>query len=89
MRYEELTWTNKGLRLSASEDGSYEWVDPADYRVAELRLLHSDGAVGTVSSERHRAQDNLLIRGDALYGLNSLVDLPEFSRAYPGQGALI
>jgi adenine-specific DNA-methyltransferase len=88
MRYEgrlELTWTNKGLRLLASDDGSYEWVDPADYRVAEVRLLHSNGVVGTVTTERNRAQGNLLIRGDALYGLTSLVDLQEFSRIYAGK----
>ena len=30
----ELTWTNKHLRLLSHEDGSYEWVPPADYRVA-------------------------------------------------------
>jgi hypothetical protein len=27
-------------RLTAHEDGSYEWVSPSDYRVAEVRLLH-------------------------------------------------
>lgn len=27
----ELTWTNKDQRLLAHEDGSYEWVSPADY----------------------------------------------------------
>jgi adenine-specific DNA-methyltransferase len=32
----ELTWTNKPLRLLANEDGSYEWVSPSDYRVAEV-----------------------------------------------------
>ena len=33
----ELTWTNKHLRLLAHEDESYEWVNPGDYRVAEVR----------------------------------------------------
>ncbi len=42
----ELTWTNKHLRLLAHEDGSYEWVPPSDYRVAEVRLLHDAGTVG-------------------------------------------
>jgi len=37
----ELTWTNKPLRLLAHEDGSYQWVPPSDYRVAEVRLLHA------------------------------------------------
>jgi hypothetical protein len=35
----ELTWTNKDKRLLAYEDGSYVWVSPSDYRVAEVRLL--------------------------------------------------
>jgi hypothetical protein len=44
----ELTWTNMHLRLLAHEDGSYEWLDPSDYRVAEVRLLHDVTTVGTV-----------------------------------------
>lgn len=81
----ELTWTNKDQRLLAEEDGSYTWVPPADYRVAEVRLLHSAGSVGTVANERNRAQDNLLIRGDSLYALSSLIELPEFEREYAGR----
>lgn len=42
----ELTWTNKHLRLLAHEDGSYEWLAPSDYRVAEVRLLHDVASVG-------------------------------------------
>jgi len=79
----ELTWTNKHLRLLAHEDGSYEWVPPSDYRVAEVRLLHDAGTVGQVSGER--AKDNLLIRGDALNALTSLIELPEFEREYVGK----
>jgi hypothetical protein len=37
----ELTWTNKHERLLAHEDGSYEWLSPSDYRVAEVRLQNS------------------------------------------------
>lgn len=81
----ELTWTNKPLRLLAHEDGSYEWVPSADYRVAEVRLLHDAGTVGTVGSDRDRANDNLLIRGDALNALISLIELPEFAREYVGK----
>src|SRR6185437_3740403 len=81
----ELTWTNKALRLLAHEDGSYEWVEPSDYRVAEVRLLHNAGAVGEVHPERQRARDNLLIRGDALHALTSLIELPEFAREYVGK----
>lgn len=81
----ELTWTNKQLRLLARDDGSYEWVPPSDYRVAEVRLLHDAGAVGSIAPERDRAKDNLLIRGDALNALTSLIELPEFAREYVGK----
>lgn len=79
----ELTWTNKDKRLLAHEDGSYEWVSPADYRVAEVRLLHDVETVGEVG--KVRAVDNLLIRGDALNALTSLARLPEFSKEYLGK----
>ena len=79
----ELTWTNKHLRLLAHEDGSYEWVSPTDYRVAEVRLLNDVTAMGEVG--RDRAADNLLIRGDALNALTSLAKLPEFAREYLGK----
>jgi adenine-specific DNA-methyltransferase len=80
----ELTWTNKHLCLLAHDDGSYEWLDPSDYRVAEVRLLHDVGAVGKV--DQRRAADNLLICGDALHALTSLAKLPEFAREYLGKG---
>lgn len=79
----ELTWTNKHERMLAHEDGSYEWLLPADYRVAEVRLLHDLETVGSVG--RWRAGDNLLIQGDALHALTSLTKLPEFSREYVGK----
>ena len=83
----ELTWTNKQLRLLAHEDGSYEWVNPSDYRVAEVRLLHGVASVGEVS--KTRATDNLLIRGDALNALTTLAQLPEFARQYLGKVGLV
>jgi adenine-specific DNA-methyltransferase len=83
----ELTWTNKHLRLLAHEDGSYEWVRPADYRVAEVRLLHDVAAVGEVNG--NRAGDDLLIRGDALNALTSLARLPEFAAEYLGKVKLV
>src|SRR5581483_5971111 len=83
----ELTWTNKHLRLLAHEDGSYEWVRPSDYRVAEVRLLHDVATVGACS--RSRPRDNLLIRGDALSSLTSLARLPEFAREYLGKVKLV
>ncbi len=79
----ELTWTNKQLRLLAHDDGSYEWVPPSDYRVAEVRLLHDVMSVGEVS--KTRAADNLLIRGDALNALTTLGRLPEFAGEYLGK----
>lgn len=83
----ELTWTNKHLRLLAHEDGSYEWLNPSDYRVAEVRLLHDLATVGEAGSKR--AADNLLIRGDALNALTSLARLPEFAREYLGRVKLV
>lgn len=79
-RYEgrlELTWTNKHLRLLAHDDGSYEWVPPSDYRVAEVRLLHDTGTVGAVAPDDERARDNLLIHGDARDALAGLLDHPK------------
>lgn len=83
----ELTWTNKDQRLLAAEDGSYQWVPPADYRVAEVRLLDNAATVGDTRAEnsRARAKDNLLIRGDALSALTSLTSLPEFAGEYVGK----
>lgn len=85
----ELTWTNKHRRLLAHDNSTYEWVDPADYRVAEIRLLHSVATVGEVHVDQRRAADNLLIRGDALSALSSLQSLPEFAREYVGRARLV
>ncbi len=85
----ELTWTNKHKRLLAHDDISYEWVAPADYRVSEVRLLRDAGTVGEVVPEEARAGNNLLIQGDALHALTSLVSLPEFADVYAGQVKLV
>lgn len=86
----ELTWTNKDQRLLAHEDGTYEWVPPADYRVAEVRLLHDAGIVGEVQGgPLSRGKDNLLIRGDSLNALTALSELPEFAREYAGKVKLV
>jgi len=85
----ELTWTNKHLRLLADQEGGYQWVPPSDYRVAEVRLLHDVEEVGETQSARSRAQDNLLITGDALNALTSLCELPELARAYVGKVKLV
>lgn len=81
----ELTWTNKHLRLLSHEDGSYEWVQPSDHRVAEVRLLREAAAVG----EDQGSGGNLLIRGDALHALQSLTHLPDFADHYAGRVRLI
>jgi hypothetical protein len=47
-------------------DGSYEWVNPADWRVAEVHLLRG------AEDRDDRAEQNLLIQGDALAALRSL-----------------
>jgi len=54
-------------------------VQPSDYRVAEVRLLHEAATVGD------READNLLIRGDALNALASLAEIPEHVERYVGQ----
>ncbi|MFN8204490.1 MAG: site-specific DNA-methyltransferase [Solirubrobacteraceae bacterium] len=74
----ELTWTNKDLCLLAHEDGSYEWVPHTDYRVAEVRLLHEAGEVGS-------GPDNLLISGDALNALHSLAEISAYADQYVGK----
>src|SRR5579859_6605555 len=60
-------------------------MPPSDYRIAEVRLLHDAGTVGKVAGDQNRAADNLLIRGDALNALTSLIELPEFAKEYVGK----
>lgn len=76
---------HKSQRLLSHEDGSYEWTQAGDYRVAEVRLLHNVTTVGEVAAEKARAKDNLLIRGDALHALTSLSSIPEFRDEYVGK----
>lgn len=74
----ELTWTNKTQRLLSDEAGGYTWVAPPDFRVAEVRLLHEAARVGTAKF----VNASLLIRGDALHALTSLIELPEYRTSY-------
>ncbi|MET3948259.1 adenine-specific DNA-methyltransferase [Arthrobacter sp. UYCu512] len=85
----ELSWTNKNLKLLSGLEGGYEWTQPGDYRISEVRLLHDVTTVGEVHKPSERAKDNLLIRGDALHALTSMVSLPEFSREYLGKVKLV
>ncbi len=84
----ELTWTNKHLRLITTETGGYEWVDPTDARVTEVRLVEEVEAVGEVSLE-NGGTDNLLIAGDALHALTALNRIPALARRYAGQVRLV
>ena len=79
----ELTWVDKDRRLLAHDDVSYEWVDPTDWRVGEVRLLHDVDTVGDPSD------GNLLIRGDAMHALEALIKTPEYAARYVGKVKLV
>jgi adenine-specific DNA-methyltransferase len=81
----ELTWTNKHLRLISDPEGAYEWVDPTDPRVSEVRLLQEVDTVG----DDHPEVSNLLIEGDALHALTALNRIPELVHRYAGQIQLV
>lgn len=76
----ELQWAEKSRRLIARDDGSYEWVDAADTRLSEVRLLHRQASVGKATAQ----DQNLLIRGDALHALPSLARLEPFRSRLAG-----
>jgi adenine-specific DNA-methyltransferase len=76
----ELTWTDKDKAILSVGDGEYDYtfVDPSDYRVSEVRLLH---LVEQVEAEPpadrpdglpEPTRDNLLITGDAMHALDAL-----------------
>ncbi len=81
----ELTWTNKHLRLISDPEGGYEWVEPTDPRVSEVRLLHE---VATVGDDQPDGA-NLLIEGDALHALTALNRIPELAQRYAGRVRLV
>ncbi len=74
----QLTWKNKDLRLLNHGASTYEWVEPRDWRVSEVRVLQELEVVGD-------AGDNLLIEGDALHALTSLAAIPEYAQTYKGK----
>ncbi|MBO9577349.1 MAG: site-specific DNA-methyltransferase [Microbacteriaceae bacterium] len=78
-----LTWANKDQALVSTIDGGYQWVDPADPRAAEIRLLDP------VSTHGETAGDNLLIRGDGLHAMRSLARIPEYAGRYRGKVKLV
>lgn len=90
----ELTWTDKDKALLSTGDGRYDYtfVDPSDYRVSEVRLLHEVESVSAPTPEDAvvvPTQDNLLITGDAMHALDALTKLPEFSERYLGKVKLV
>lgn len=93
----ELTWTDKDKAILSVGDGKYDYtfVDPADYRVSEVRLLQLvDRCEAPTPSERPAGlptptEDNLLIVGDAMHVLDVLNKVPEFSERYLGKVKLV
>ena len=93
----ELTWTNKGKTLLSTGSGTYDYtfVDPSDYRVSEVRLLHEVERV-EAPTPRDRPADlsqptrgNLLVTGDAMHVLDALAKIPEYADKYLGRVKLV
>lgn len=93
----ELTWTNKDRALLSTGDGKYdyEFVDPHDPRVLEVRLLHEVDRVEAAPPTERPADlpepttDNLLITGDAMHALDALTKTPELAAKYLGKVKLV
>src|SRR4051812_16584593 len=89
----ELTWTDKDKTLLSTGDGKYDYtfVDPSDYRVSEVRLLHEVEQVEASTPEARPEDlpeptgDNLLITGDAMHVLDALAKVPEYRERYLGK----
>lgn len=93
----ELTWTNKDKALLSTGDGKYDYtfVEPSDFRVSEVRLLHEvervDGEMlaGRAEDDPEPTTDNLLVTGDAMHVLDALTKIPEYSERYLGNVRLV
>lgn len=93
----ELTWTDKDKAILSIGDGEYDYtfVDPTDYRVSEVRLLHFiDRVDGPVPADRPSGlptptSDNLLVTGDAMHVLDALNNIPEYASKYVGKVKLV
>ncbi|WP_326829279.1 site-specific DNA-methyltransferase [Streptosporangium sp. NBC_01810] len=93
----ELTWTDKDKTLLSTGDGKYDYtfVDPSDYRVSEVRLLHEVGLVDAPMPASRPAglpeptRDNLLITGDAMHVLDALAKIPAYAEKYLGRVKLV
>lgn len=89
----ELTWTDKNKTLLSTQDGKYdyEFVDPGDLRVSEIRLLREAERVEAPTPPERPGDlpapttDNLLITGDAMHALDALAKIPEYADTYLGR----
>lgn len=93
----ELTWTDKDKTLLSTGDGKYDYtfVDPSDYRVSEVRLLHEIERIEAPTPDSRPVDlpeptdDNLLITGDAMHVLDALAKIPEYAEQYLGKVKLV
>jgi adenine-specific DNA-methyltransferase len=93
----ELTWTDKDKTLLSTGDGRYDYtfVDPSDFRVSEVRLLHEVARVEAPTPEDRPeglprpTDDNLLITGDAMHVLDALAKIPAYAEKYLGKVKLV
>lgn len=69
-----LTRANDDKSLLSNGEAGYEWVSKDDPRVREIRLLAEVDRVGDVTGD---PSDNLLIRGDSVDALRTLVQPSE------------
>ncbi|MEV5161877.1 site-specific DNA-methyltransferase [Streptomyces sp. NPDC053728] len=73
----------------------YTFADPRDPRVQEVRLLHEVGRVEAETPENRPTDlplpttENLLITGDAMHVLDSLLKTPEWAAKYLGKVKLV
>jgi adenine-specific DNA-methyltransferase len=84
-----LSWVNKDKTLVTTQGGGYEWVDRHDARVNEIRILRQADVVGEVRDTDESPADNLLIAGDSLHALRSLLYMPEYEKQYRGKVKLV
>ena len=93
----ELTWTDKGKTLLSTGNGKYDYtfVDPSDYRVSEVRLLHeADRFEAPVPDEQSTdlprpTSDNLLVTGDSMHVLDALARIPAYAEQYAERVRLV
>lgn len=93
----ELTWTDKDRALLSIGDGKYDYtfVEPSDYRVSEVRLLHEVERIDAPTPDGRPADlptpttENLLITGDAMHVLDALAKIPEYADRYLGRVKLV